>query len=394
MARILRLIFPLIFLLSLLLAEASNLSISGIDVSVTYPEPYNRYSEKDDTDAGLISGAEIAADIYPGSSVEFTFDVQNIFPTSSDVDIENVIGTITVEDLNDGEDAEQDTDDIDLGPTEEQRMRITIPIPVKVEAQEYKAEIVVDGDSNASQERTVINLRMDVKKESHDIKVIFQSVAPERVSCDRSVTIKAAIANLGRNDESDAGIEIRNDALGILKRQEKIFLEQDPFVEGNEYTFTAIPIIPKDAAAGTYQIAIKALFNGLEMDRREVPVIVADCQTSKPEEKPANATVQNQTINQADKEAQEKNQTGIIEQPILAQQQNLSSAIGQPEKRPEEEAKSSIEKPFLKTPYGMGLLILGNILVLIVIIAIGVGVVIKSAKKKKAQNEEKEEGLA
>src|SRR3989338_188627 len=117
------------FLLCIAVVQAANLTVTNLDVSVTYPAPYDRFSDRDDTDDDIVDGAAIKADIYPGSVVEFTFDVRNEFPSSSDTDIDNIVATLTAEDLNDGDDVEEESIDFDLATGEEERVRISIPVP-------------------------------------------------------------------------------------------------------------------------------------------------------------------------------------------------------------------------------------------------------------------------
>ena len=99
------LLIVLAFLSCIATAHAANLTVSDLRVSISYPEPYDRYSNRDDLD-DVGAGEQIEADIYPGSVVEFKFDVLNGFSSSEDVDIDNIVATITVEDLDDGDDVE------------------------------------------------------------------------------------------------------------------------------------------------------------------------------------------------------------------------------------------------------------------------------------------------
>ncbi len=382
--------FPIVLMLLLCLgaAQAANLSVNDIAVSITYPEPYDRFSDRVDLDSDIVDGGKIQADIYPGSLVEFTFDVENTYPSGSNDrvnDIDDIFATITVEELDDGEDVEEESDDFDLEAGNDGRVRIVIPIPTKVEAKEYNVKIVVEGEGNISTQRIELNLKMDVFKESHDLKLISYSVIPEQVSCDRSIVVKAAMANLGRNEEPDAGIDVRSDGLGLVKEKKDIVLSEDPFNEESEYTFTVPFTISNSIKAGNYSIDIRALFKGeVQMDKRTLHVLIKDCGAAVPAQEENPVELNPQVPKQSTKNESEESQP-ILTPPKETAAQPVVNKSG------EEQVSSSVEKPFLKTGYGRAALIGGNVILLIVLIYFGAKMVAKSAKKRNDGNQEKEE---
>ena len=368
------LIIGIMLLFSLSVAQASNLTVTNLDVSVSYPPPYDRFSDRDDTDDDIVNGTAIKADIYPGSLVEFTFDVGNEFPSAGDVDIQNILATVTVVDLEESGDVEEEYSEFDLEPGAEEHVRIPVNVPEKVEAKDYDVTIHLEGETDNTTERVKILLKMSVRKESHDLKIISYSISPGQVTCDRSIVVKGTLANLGRNEESDAAVEVRSDAIGLYQKQEGIFLNEDPFEDDNEYAVAVPYAIPKTQKAGTYAISIRALFKGTtQMDLRQVNVKVIDCPASPsptPEE---------------EKPAEQQNQSQQAEQPVISpppqgQQPGQNGDAVPP-------VYSSVERPFFSTPLGIAAIIIGNIVLVGVLIFIGAKLIVGKGGSGNARNE-------
>jgi hypothetical protein len=326
-----------------------------------------------------VSGEKIEADIYPGSLVEFRLDVENIYSSDSDIDIDNVDATVTIEDLNDDEDVEEDSRDYDLKPGEEADIIVLIRIPTKVENKEYPVEIKVEGDGNVT-ERILINLTLVVKKDSHDLRLISYSVTPLVVICDRQISVHATLANLGSREETDAALEFISDELGLSRKKGNIGLSDDPFDDESELSWTVPYTIPGSIPAGTYSIDIRALFqNELAMDTRTVSVAVKDCPSSQPAapietQKPAEPIQES-----AQQEPQMKNDTQ--ETPVLVQGEGTVPEARIEAQKEQETSGSSVERPFLSTPFGIGALLLGNLLILVIFIYVGAGIFAKGPRK-------------
>src|SRR3989338_7735721 len=366
------LIVLVVFLAGISAAHAANLEVSGLKVSVSYPQPYDRYSDRDDADE-MANGEQIEADIYPGSIVEFKFDVTNTFSASQDIDIDSIIATINVKDLDDGDDVEKDGKEFDLEAQEDEEVRISIPIPTKVDAMEYDVKIVIEGENNVSNERLEINLKMDVKKDSHDIKIISYSITPNVVSCDRSVIARATIANLGENEETNAGFEVRSADLDILKKEEGIELDEDPFHDDNERSMSFPLTIAQSVKAGDYPIEFRALYlNQLPMDMRTEFLSVKDCASNPPA-----------SSSQEEEDKQEQPAKEETEQEDAQKEEIEASPGAKPDSSSVvEKIGSSSEVRFLSTKAAKASLVIGNTLVLLAIIYIGAKVVVGKGPRK------------
>ena len=365
-----------LLILCLATVQAASFEVRDLKVSVTYPAPYDRFSDRIDLDDGLVDGGTIEADIFPGSEVEFIFTVDNLLSETStdDGDVNNIIGTITVEDLNDNDDVEVETDDIDLNAGNDEKLRATVKVPAKVEAQEYEVEVKVEGDVNGTTESVIINLIMDVKKESSDLKVTEYRVTPSAISCERTIRLYAVMTNLGKDKETDAAFEARSDGLGIVIKKTDIELTDDPFDEDSEYVLNTQFIVDESVAPGTYTIDYSAWFkNQIVMDKRSVELAVAPCASGA-----SGAAAQ--------PEGEQETETPPEQPPATPPSSNeggeetVATPPGE-HLNGEPIVTSSIEKPIISSPLFVAGIIILNILMVVVLVYAGAKAI--SARKQK-----------
>jgi hypothetical protein len=362
----------LLLILCLSAVQAASFEVREIEVDVTYPPPYDRFSStRDKEDSNIQDNATIQADIYPGSEVEFAFLVENILPSDGE-DVKQLFGLITVEDLDDGDDVEVETDDVDLDPGQEERLRAIIHIPTKVEDKDYDLTLEVEGDVNGTDEKIKFEFIMKVKKDASDLKVTLHKVAPATVACERSIMLSSVMTNAGKNEETDAGFEILSVPLGIKIKRENIVLDEDPFDEDNDFVLNVPFTISQDVVPGEYAIDFRALYkNQLVMDSRTATIVVQPCGTIAQEPEPI--------------QAEEPVEASI---PGKGEEQQESGSEALPSEQP---GGASIEKPFTSSPVFIVLLALGNIAVVALLVYVGAKLIAgKGSKGAKGAEQEQE----
>src|SRR3990167_8540671 len=167
-----------LLVLAILLASgiwAAGLEITEIDFNVDYDDAYTyRIEDRDRIDSGSVSmtnDSKIDAYLLPGSNLTFTIRVENTFQ-GEDPDLRGIFARVTIEEIDDGADLEEDSIDFDLEPGNDERVDIKFPIPLDVDAGLYNTIIEVEGeDRNETPYSTELNLKLEVKKQSHDIRI-------------------------------------------------------------------------------------------------------------------------------------------------------------------------------------------------------------------------------
>jgi len=220
------------------------------------------------------NGEKIGREAKESSDVEFEIEIENIF----EKEIKNVDVTVTIKDIDDGDDLDDEDSIFRIAPGESENVDLGFDLPLKVDDGDYDVKIDVEGkdeDNNIHIANWVLTL--EVKKERNNVKIIKALVSPSTVSCSRLTSLTVNILNLGREDEEDVKIEIKNEALGINIKEENIDLDTGTDDDA-EYEKTFMVDIPDDIEAGTYPIDVKVYYNkDRDTDTGKVNLIVEDC---------------------------------------------------------------------------------------------------------------------
>ena len=272
-------------------ASADGLKITEIDYHIDYTEAYTYSVEKKDRmDSGSVSptnNSKIDADLFPGSNITFTVRVENTFPSGGPT-IKGVFSRMTIEEIDDGADLEDESLDFDLEPGDDYRFDLEFAVPLDVDTLSYNAVLEAEGeDKNNTLHQTLLNLKMQVKKQSHDIRITKTLLNPGAVSCDRKAKLTAEIMNLGSNIESQNALEFKSDALGISSVDKDIALESSDEASEEEkiYVKSLNLEVPNSLSAGTYSIFVNLYWkNFVIFDQKELELIVKNCNgVSQPE---------------------------------------------------------------------------------------------------------------
>lgn len=278
-------IFSLVFMLLIAGASlAEGLEITEIDVHVDYDEAYTyRVENKDRIDFASVpvaNNSKIDADILPGSNVTFTVRVENTFQ-NEDRDLRGVFVTITIEDIDDGADLDEESLDFDLEPGDDYRVDVKFNVPLDVEAGTYNVVVEADAeDRNETSYSTKVNLKLEVKKQSHDIRITRVLLNPSIVDCDRKAKLTAEITNVGSNAENQVALEFKSDSLGVNSIDRDIFLESSDEASEEEkiHTKTLTIIVPSILKSATYPISVNLYWKNIVLfDQKIVDLIVREC---------------------------------------------------------------------------------------------------------------------
>ena len=196
------------------------------------------------------------------------------------MEIEDIDVEITIEDIDDGDDLDEDVDEFDLKAGKNEDLTIKFDIPLEVDEDIYDVIISIEGqDENQTTHEILWNLELQVEKEKHEIRILKAGITPLIISCQRQVALNAEIINTGTEDEDDATLEITSPELGISSVTKG--LELDEGTEDNRFTKQVTELIGKDVPAGVYPVTFNTYYDSSLSETKTVDLTVEECELTK-----------------------------------------------------------------------------------------------------------------
>lgn len=291
-------------------------------------------------------------DAGPGSELKFNLNIENAFKDDDNIDIEDITVTITIEDIDDGDDIVEESDNFKVNSGKDEEVDVFVNIPLSVDRATYPVVIEVEGEDEEGNTHTKkMNLKLRINKENRAVVVGKAYLFPGEVKCSGTSTLTAMIKNIGERTEKDAKIEIINSDLGINFAKDNIELEHDPFSDDNEFTKKLTVNIDSSTGAGKYPIKVKShIQEGAVWETKTVNLEVEACDKVA-EEEPEEEQKEEKTEGEETKEAAEEAVTETRES----------------EKIPVLQPETTIEAPFTKTSgFWIAMAILNIIVVAVV----------------------------
>jgi len=320
---------------------SSRLSIKGVEAYVD--------GDKDT----VYDGEEIKHDAKPESTVKLVVEVENKFANSDDIDFENVIVTVTIDSIDDGDDLEDESDDFDLKASNDKKKTFEFKLPLKIDQGTYDVNIQVEGEDNSNvkyEDEWTIQLVVD--KKTHEVILTKADLMPSVIKCSGASTLSVEAMNIGEEDEDKVRVQVKNSQLGISYDIRDIELDSNIDDDANTYSNT-FTIDATGASPGNYNIEVNLYYKDTLLDDQIIAgLVVEDCGDKKEQQKDEQKDEQQQTSQ--GQEQQSKGQIPLINQPATA----------------------STESEFLSSPGYFVLLVLANVVVLGLVVMI----IVKVAK--------------
>ncbi|MBI1934990.1 hypothetical protein HYS31_00980 [Candidatus Woesearchaeota archaeon] len=266
-----------VFLAGMAHAAGNKLVISDVDVKVGSRTSNN-----------LHNGDTIREEAKPGDNIEVRVEVENNFTNAENLRINDIVITVNIEEIDDGDDLEEESNEFDLSTQSTKRSTLKFQVPVEVEEDSFDIVINAEGtDRNGTDHSTEMRLRLDVDKESHKLIITRKSLAPSAVACNRkNVQLGVGLLNIGSEDEEKVTLSIVSPDLGIDFSEDVGELESGSVDEDTSFSKTYFLNVPNDLEAGSYPITLIASYND---DRKKaedtVSLSVNDCATKVEETK-------------------------------------------------------------------------------------------------------------
>ncbi|MDO8660310.1 MAG: hypothetical protein Q7K43_00325, partial [Candidatus Woesearchaeota archaeon] len=136
-------------------------------------------------------------------------------------------------------------------------------------------------DSNGALHGEQIEFKLEINRESHEIRVDSTTLRPTTVLCegDRTVRADVRVTNIGRNDENDVFIEVDAPGFSFNDRKSVGDLDED---DSGAASFS-VPVA-KTVKPGSYQLNVNTYWEtSIRSDAKAYTVVVADCGAKEPE---------------------------------------------------------------------------------------------------------------
>lgn len=228
------------------------------------------------TSSNVQKNGEISREAKPDSDIELEIEVKNMFTSTENTDIEDIQIRATIEGIDDGSDLEDESESFDLRADADKTVRFKFKVPLNVEEGTYNIFIEADGeDENGAAHNDEEDVDLEIEKDLHDLRIASLDLSPKEIGCSRDMNANARIMNLGKEDDEDAMLEIRNDDLGLNIRS-PVNVNSDG--GDNAATKNIKFSIGSSARGGTYSISANAISgDGTVRDSRSTDISIAGC---------------------------------------------------------------------------------------------------------------------
>lgn len=235
---------------------------------------------EDSSEATVSDGQTIGKSPRPGDDVRFKVEVENGFPSSSKIDIDDIEITVTIDGIDDGDEIELVSPDFNLGPDKSKTKSLEFTIPYLVDETSYDVTILVEGtDENGNDHSDEISVTLDVDKKNHGMVITKTELVQDTVSaCSSGTSLSLAVVNIGSDDEDEARVTVKNSDLGLnFDHTFELDASDD---EDARFSRTIDVDFPSDVTAKTYPLEVKAYIDSdKQMDAETVNLVVTECRT-------------------------------------------------------------------------------------------------------------------
>jgi hypothetical protein len=231
---------------TLSVSERPKLSIKKIDVIVA-----------GNKDKNLDNGNTIGEDAKPGDKLVFDIEVCNDYTRDEGTKIRNVQATATIEEIDDGDDIDADSQEVDIKADDCQTLKVELDVPPIADEDTYNVVVDVEGDSDNF---VTWNLALDVSRDKHHIYIANADLTPSTLSCESMSSLSVRLYNVGTEDEDQVAIKAENSELGIFVEEKGIQLDATSDSDA-EYSKTFNLNVPAGTFAGDYPITITSYYD-------------------------------------------------------------------------------------------------------------------------------------
>jgi hypothetical protein len=194
-------------------------------------------------------------EVAPGDVVDFEITVKN----GAAYDAENVKVTVTIKDIDDGDDLDVESDDFNLDSKDDKDVTLSLTIPADADDKTFDVEIKTEWEQ-ADKVGTLESIKTEtiaVEKESHAVKITDVQLDSETTKAGEQGQIAVTLQNIGKNDET-VRFQVKSDQLGI-----NVMSAQFKLDEGKESTQQLSFTVSDNVKVGKYFVYVTAYYGSL-----------------------------------------------------------------------------------------------------------------------------------
>ncbi len=231
-----------------------------------------------DTDNEVSDGDTISEDAEPGDKLVFEVEVDNLYTDDEDVEMQDIIVTVTIEGIDDGDDLEEESAEFDIPADDSERPAITMEVPQDAEDDTYNVIITAEGDDeNGISHEVSMQIDLKVQRVAHKILIQQAAFRPTSVKCGGVATLDIELQNIGRSSEEEVTLDIQSDELSIDRVERRIEMDSDPDEDTNLYEKSYTVNIPKELETRKYTVTVKSFYDDDILSEIATPTIDVDC---------------------------------------------------------------------------------------------------------------------
>ncbi len=215
-------------------------------------------------------------DVFPGSEIEFELELENLYDSSTDIEIVDISVIGTIEEIDDGDDIEEEISEFDLAADRkiDKKLKFTIPLEVEAKDRLLKIEIDAEDDAGIKYEKE-FTYDLEIEKENHRLKILKAELDKDSYKCEENALLFFSIINIGKNNEN-VNLKITNENLE-LAIEENFELSNDVYEESSKHEKRFNLWLPENIDNTTYSIKITANY-GSEKEIANVDLVVKSCE--------------------------------------------------------------------------------------------------------------------
>ena len=301
-------------------------------------------------------GETISREAEPGSTVKFKIKFKNNYTDAEDLKIEDITATVTIEEIDDGDDLDEESSEFDVREDDDKTVSVEFDIPIEVDEDTFDVTIEAEGeDENGTDQSVTWTVSLELEKETHELRFYRNTLSPSEVKCGATTSFNLGIINTGSDDQEDVELTISNSDLEYSTLVTISEIEAEPFEDECRYSKIFKINVPRTAEAGIYPIDFKATYDdGDELIEDSVDLTVTECKEEEEVVPP---------------EDEDEEDVVVVTPPVVTPPVITPPVVTPPVTSTEE------EKSFFESGWFVGLLIGAELLIIIIAIVLVVTLV-------------------
>ena len=227
-------------------------------------------------DNNINPGDTISVSVKPGDSASFDIFARNLYSSADSIDMNNAQITVTIYNIDNGNDLTLDTNSFDIRYNDRQKESLDFTVPTGASEDTYQVVIEASAeDDNGATHYATETIYLKVNRQSHDLRLSNVQFTPLSVCQGSSATLGATTTNYGTNNEDFARLEVQGTNNNFAQAQN--FAVNDYNSGDNTYQ-SSFNVPTSGLQPGTYNYQLKVYYSGSNFeDAKTVILLVQDC---------------------------------------------------------------------------------------------------------------------